>query len=118
MHISPLLRISLLLVFGCVPIWVQADPSPEEWATARLQEQTKGETCGVAALISRDGKILFQGGAGLADVAKKVPVTVETKFRIGSVTKQFVAAAILRLAEEQKLALTDSLAKFFPDFPR
>ena len=44
--------------------------------------------------------------------------TTDTKFLIGSVTKQFTAAAILKLQEEGKLAVTDSLQKFFPDFPR
>ena len=95
-----------------------AEPTAEERVTTRLQELTKGGTSGVAVLIARDGQIVFQGGFGLADLAGKTPVTAETKFRIGSISKQFTAAAILRLAEEKKLALTDPLAKFFPDFPR
>jgi CubicO group peptidase (beta-lactamase class C family) len=118
MNFPKLLRTSLLLVFSLAPRCGHADPTPEDWATALLRELTKGDICGAAVLIARDGKILFQGGAGFADIAKKTPITPETKFRIGSVTKQFTAAAILRLAEEKKLALTDPLAKFFPDFPR
>ena len=95
-----------------------AEPGAEERVTTRLRELTKDGTSGVAVLIARDGKILFQNGFGLADLAGKTPVTPETKFRIGSISKQFTAAAILKLAEERKLALTDPLAKFFPDFPR
>ncbi len=83
-----------------------------------MSEVTQGDSPGVAVLVARDGKIAFQGGFGFADMAKKTPVTVETKFRIGSISKQFTAAAILKLAEEKKLSVTDPLSKFFPDFPR
>ena len=67
--------------------------------------------------IARDGKIVFEGGYGLADLENKTPVTTETKFRIGSVSKQFTAAAILKLSEEGKLALSDPLTKYYPDYP-
>lgn len=85
-------------------------------ATRILTDATKGDSSGVAVLVARDGKIVFQGGFGLANIAKKTPITPETKFRIGSVSKQFTAAAILRLAEQGKLALSDPLTKYFPDF--
>jgi CubicO group peptidase (beta-lactamase class C family) len=95
-----------------------AAPSVEEIAAARLTELTKGDSPGVAVLIARNGNIVYQGGFGYADIQNKTPVTPETKFRIGSITKQFTAAAILRLAEQEKLALSDPLARFFPDFPQ
>jgi CubicO group peptidase (beta-lactamase class C family) len=91
--------------------------TPAEWAATHLRDEAKGDLPGVAVLVAREGQILFQDGFGLADVAKKTPITPETKFRIGSVSKQFTAAAILRLAEDGKLAVSDPLAKFFPDFP-
>src|SRR5262245_51455570 len=69
-------------------------------ATSHLSQVTKGDSSGVAVLVARDGKVVFQGGFGLADIAKKTPITPETKFRIGSVTKQFTAAAVLRLVEQ------------------
>ena len=97
---------------------VRAEVSFAEGATKHLRDATKGDTSGVAVLIARDGKIVFQGGFGPADLEKKTPVTVETKFRIGSITKQFTAAAVLRLAEQGKLAVSEPLSKFFPDFPR
>ena len=113
--------IAIFLSIACFlflpPELFAAEPSAEERVGTRLRELTNGETSGVAVLIARDGKIVFQGGFGLADLAARTPVTPETKFRIGSITKQFTAAAILKLAEEKKLALTDPLAKFFPDFP-
>ena len=108
----------LALALAFAPVLFAAEPTAEERVTTRLRELTKGDTSGVAVLLARDGKILFQAGFGLAELATKTPVTPTTKFRIGSVSKQFTAAAILKLAEEKKLALTDPLAKFFPDFPR
>ena len=94
-----------------------AEVSFEEGIKAHLDKLTKDELPGMAVLVSRDGKIAFQGGFGLADLEKKTPVTIDTKFRIGSVSKQFTAAAIMRLAEDGKLALTDKLETFFPGFP-
>jgi CubicO group peptidase (beta-lactamase class C family) len=90
---------------------------PAAWAEKHFQERVKGDVPGVAVLVARDGQILFQGGYGLADVEQKTPITPETKFRIGSVTKQFTAAAILKLAEQGELALSDPLAKYFPGQP-
>ncbi|MCA9217350.1 MAG: serine hydrolase, partial [Planctomycetales bacterium] len=55
---------------------------------------------------------------GSENLEKKIPASVSTKFRIGSVSKQFTAAAILKLQEEGKLSVSDKLSKFLPDFPR
>ncbi len=88
-----------------------------EKASQYLSRVTSGDSTGVAVLIARDGKILYEGGAGFADLSKKVAITSKTKFRIGSISKQFTAAAILLLAEQNKLSLDDELTKYFPDFP-
>ncbi|MCY7279931.1 MAG: beta-lactamase family protein, partial [Sphingomonas bacterium] len=59
----------------------------------------------------------YTAGRGLADVERKVPITAATHFRLGSITKQFAAAAVLRLAEQGKLSLDDPLSKFLPAYP-
>jgi CubicO group peptidase (beta-lactamase class C family) len=69
-------------------------------------------------LVARDGRILLEKGYGLARVEERVPATPQTKFRIGSITKQFTAAAILKLQEEGRLSVNDRLTKFIPDYPR
>ena len=54
---------------------------------------------GAAVIVTENGKTVYAAGRGLADVERKVPITAATRFRLGSITKQFTAAAILRLAE-------------------
>jgi len=86
--------------------------------SATLNEIASINAPGVAVLVARDGKILLSHGFGMADLSNDVPISPTTKFRIGSVTKQFAAAAILKLQEEGRLSVSDKLSKFFPDYPR
>ncbi|HVU33692.1 MAG TPA: serine hydrolase [Opitutaceae bacterium] len=99
------------------PALHQTNEAPEAGIVRRLRAATTGDKPGVAVLVARDGKILYQGGFGYADIAHRTPITPDTKFRIGSITKQFTAAAILRLAQDGKLSVSDPLSKFFPTFP-
>ncbi|MEI6456480.1 MAG: serine hydrolase, partial [bacterium] len=64
------------------------------------------------------GDIIYQKGFGYADIEKKIPVTPDTKFKIGSISKQFTAVAILKLQEEGKIKTEDKLSKYISDFPR
>jgi CubicO group peptidase (beta-lactamase class C family) len=73
---------------------------------------------GISVLVARDGKVIYKKGFGYADLEKKELINPGTKFRIGSITKQFTAAGILKLQEEGKISVTDKLSKFLPDFPR
>ncbi len=72
---------------------------------------------GVAVGVYRMGTVLLAKGYGLANVELDVPVKPETVFESGSVGKQFVAAAVMLLAEEGKLSLDDSITKYFPTAP-
>lgn len=92
--------------------------SPTRFLRSVLESRTKESGPGVAVLVSRGGKIIFQDGFGMANLEHDIPVVSKTKFRIGSVTKQFASAAILKLQEEGQLNVNDSLAKYIRDFPR
>ncbi len=70
-----------------------------------------------SVLVSRGGETLFSHGYGLASIELQVPNTPRTKFRIGSITKQFTAMAIMILAEQGKLKLDDPIGKFIEDAP-
>ena len=78
----------------------------------------RGDSPGGMVLVGRDGKVVFEKGYGLADVGAKTPISGEMRFRIGSITKQFTAAAVLKLAEQGRLAVDDPVSKFFADWPR
>ena len=72
---------------------------------------------GGAVAIVRDGTIVYEKAFGQRNIAAGEPVDTDTQFEIGSVTKQFTAAAILQLKEQGKLRLDDPLAKYVPLFP-
>ena len=68
-------------------------------------------------LVSRDDQVIFDKGYGYADLEWQIPDSPDTKFRIGSITKQFTAAAILLLEQEGKLSTDDRVKKYMPDAP-
>jgi CubicO group peptidase (beta-lactamase class C family) len=68
-------------------------------------------------LLGRGGEVLLAKGYGLANHELGVPNKPETKFRLGSITKQFTATAILQLQEQGKLRVGDSIAKYLPSAP-
>jgi CubicO group peptidase (beta-lactamase class C family) len=70
-----------------------------------------------ALLVARDGQIVLSKGYGYADPQNKVPFTSETAFDVGSITKQFTAAAIMRLEMEGKLSTEDPITKYFDEVP-
>jgi CubicO group peptidase (beta-lactamase class C family) len=70
-----------------------------------------------SVLIAKDGKVLISKGYGLADVKQATPNTPQKVFRIGSMTKQFTAMAILLLQQQGKLNVKDPVCQYLPDCP-
>ncbi len=68
-------------------------------------------------MIAKNDKIIFQKGYGFQNVEKKIPNDPASIFQIYSITKTFTSTLIFQLIEQQKLALTDKLSKFYPQFP-
>src|SRR6478735_11075090 len=68
-------------------------------------------------LVAQDGKVLLDKGYGFANLEWEIPNTPTTKFRLGSITKQFTAASILLLEERGKLKIEDPVKKYMPDAP-
>src|SRR6478672_5373400 len=68
-------------------------------------------------LVARDGKPIVSKGYGLANIELNVPNKPENIFRLGSVTKQFTAMAVMMLQERGKLSVSDPICKYFTDCP-
>ena len=73
---------------------------------------------GLSVAVAQDGKIVFAQGYGSASLADRTPVTPQTAFAIGSVTKEFTCSAALLLAEAGKLSMQDPVSKYYPDLTR
>lgn len=92
----------------------------QEWAIERIDNHlTRSVERGFAGvmLIASGNNVVLKKGYGLADRDKQRPLTSATLMDIGSVTKQFTAAAILVLAQQQSVSVDDTLAKYFPGVP-
>jgi len=71
----------------------------------------------VSVAVTWHGTPIVAKGYGLADVDAKTPATAASVYRIGSITKQFTAAAILQLAHDHKLSLDDDVTRYLPSYP-
>lgn len=69
-------------------------------------------------LVARNGVPVFFKAFGMADREKKIPNTIRTRFNIGSINKAFTQQAIRQLVRDGKLSLTDTIGKFYPDYPQ
>jgi D-alanyl-D-alanine carboxypeptidase len=73
---------------------------------------------GASIAVVREGAVAYERAYGTADLARKTPATPAMRYSIGSISKQFLAAAVLLLAEEGKLSLDDKVVRWFPDLTR
>jgi CubicO group peptidase (beta-lactamase class C family) len=88
-----------------------------ETAKARIDELVKDDKFSGAVLVTKNGKTIMSGAYGLADREKKIPNSLNTKFRIGSMNKMFTAVSILQLVQGGKIKLSESFGKYIADYP-
>lgn len=86
----------------------------DDFIKAEMQKQ---RIPGLSLAVVKDGKIVKAEGYGLANVELNVPATAQTVYKIGSVSKQFIAAGIMLLVEENKINLDDKISKFLEGTP-
>lgn len=116
-----LLPLVISLVFGVKCNVAQAGQYDPTRFTAQcdklLSDQYRSDGPGAAALVARNGQVIYQNAFGMANLELQVPMKTNNVFRIGSVGKQFTAVVILQLVEQGKLGLQDDITKFIPDYP-
>jgi CubicO group peptidase (beta-lactamase class C family) len=71
-----------------------------------------------SVLVAEKGKVIYKKGVGLADMEWNVPNQPDTKHRLGSITKQFTAMAVMQLVEKGKLKLDVPISAWLPDYPK
>jgi CubicO group peptidase (beta-lactamase class C family) len=82
-----------------------------------MMQRYQGSVPGVALLVVQAGKPVVRRAYGFADLEKRTAVTPQTNFRLASVTKQFTAAAVLLLAQDGKLSISDRVRRWLPSLP-
>ena len=112
---------TLISVAGwrAAPVIAQSSGAPDLAAIRAIVEApiTSGKVAGASVVVARQGQTILSESFGKADLELDVPMPADASFEIGSVTKQFTAAAILLLVERGKLGLDDELTKYLPDYP-
>jgi CubicO group peptidase (beta-lactamase class C family) len=108
-----MLRILATLLALAVPLLAQ---SPEQLAKIFSAYQHT-DTPGCAAAAEMPGRESWSAAYGMADLEHSVPNTTASVFEVGSVSKQFTAAAVLLLVERGQVSLDDDIRKYFPELP-
>lgn len=124
------LRLGLVVLFVSLPLIGGAEESglqaasDERWTGAITKGREtvrammkRSQTPGVSVAVSMDGEIVWQEGFGYSDLEHLVPVTPDSKFGIGSISKSLTTALVGRLMDEGLLDLDAPVEKYLPDFP-
>ena len=101
------------------PVIAQSSGGPNLSAIRAIVETPikAGKVAGASVVVARQGQTMLAESFGQADLELDVPMPADASFEIGSVTKQFTAAAVLLLAERGKLAIDEELTKYLADYP-
>jgi CubicO group peptidase (beta-lactamase class C family) len=107
-----------IIILLLLPLTITAQKNYPKLLDDYTQAAFKTNEFNGTVLVMQKAKPVYKKAFGMADREWDIANTVNTKFRIGSVTKQFTAACILQLAEQGKLSLDDKLTKYIPDYPK
>jgi len=114
--IKPFYTGCLLALTLLIPNLAKAEPTALQYQQI-LNNTLSASEPGVSVIISKNGKTVFKGSRGLANLEHKIPLTNQSVLRLGSISKQFTAAAIMMLQEQSKLLTSDNIHKYVPSFP-
>ncbi|MDO7845844.1 serine hydrolase [Hymenobacter sp. M29] len=99
------------------PASTQAQSLPKQLDALAVSYAKAGQLNGTV-LVAEHGKVVFAKGYGLANREWNQPNAADTKFRLGSLTKQFTALLVMQLVEKGKLKLDGHVSDYLPDYPK
>jgi CubicO group peptidase (beta-lactamase class C family) len=111
------LFVILFLILSCSYGQDKQDNNFEISIDSLVAPQFKANEPGISILIAKQGQVIYKKAFGSANIELNVPLQPDMIFRIGSITKQFTAIAILQLVEQGKISLQDTIQKYIKDFP-
>ena len=119
---EPVPAIDSLLI--TIPLSIEFNPVSEEFKTQKQQkiEAFYRKNIGLAdfsgaLLVAKNGKILFEDYKGYENFAEKKPINAQSALHLASVSKVLTATLILKLVQENKIALDEKVQTYLPDFP-
>jgi CubicO group peptidase (beta-lactamase class C family) len=83
-----------------------------------MRKYTENRQFNGSVLVAENGKVIFKKGYGMANMEWAIPNATDTKFRLGSITKQFTSMLIMQLVEKGKLKLDGKITDYLPDYPK
>lgn len=114
---KPIKLIALFVVFQLTAFSTYAQDKAKQMDQLLSKYSEYGQFNG-SALVSEHGKVIFKKGYGFANMEWDIANQPNTKFRLGSISKQFTALLIVKLAEEGKLKLDVPITTYLPDYPK
>jgi CubicO group peptidase (beta-lactamase class C family) len=119
--------VAMILVFACWPVQaasetaISPEAEPEAEVGQRIQNYldslASDKKLSGAVLVAKDGAPIASKASGIANRSTETPITLETKFNLGSMNKMFTGIAVTQLAQQGKLDFNDSISKHLPDYP-
>ncbi len=113
---------SLILSVGCARQGAaqdqpEADPSQADIDSFVRKQMREQRIPGLSLAVTIDNELIFTKGYGMANVELRAPAVAESVYEVASLTKQFVAVAVLMLAQDNKLSLDDPVSRLLPEAP-
>jgi Beta-lactamase class C and other penicillin binding proteins len=112
------IRLAALLVALSAPQARTQTVNPAQLDSIIRKAVVEKHIVGLSVGVMQNGKVVLAKGYGVRDLASKDPVTPQTMFAVGSVTKQFTCSALMMLAEQKRLSLSDPVSNWFPTLTR
>ena len=104
-------------LFICLSAGINAQPvnTPKEKIHQLVKAYADNKLFSGAVLVAEKGNVIYKNGFGLANREWNIPNTTNTKFRVGSITKQFTSMVIMQLVNEGKIKLDEKITAYLPD---